>query len=101
MGEAAGARNAAVRGVGWVEPTARARHSPRKRPACVCAPIGLGTQAPSLSNASPHTLTPPQMGYGDAPWVFTGRALYQLHLVPVTEARRHVPPEFQLVSLFG
>ena len=41
------------------------------------------------------------MGYGDAPWVFTGRALYQLHLVPVTEARRHVPPEFQLVSLFG
>lgn len=41
------------------------------------------------------------MGYGDAPWVFTGRALYQLHLVPVAEARKHVPPEFKLVSLFG
>jgi hypothetical protein len=41
------------------------------------------------------------MGYGDAPWIFTGRALYQLHLVRVEEARKYVPPEFRLVSLFG
>lgn len=41
------------------------------------------------------------MGYGEAPWVFSGRALYQLHAVRVEEARKYVPPEFRLVSLFG
>lgn len=39
--------------------------------------------------------------YGDAPWVFKGRALYQLQLVPVEEAKKYVPPELNLVSLFG
>ncbi|PRW61256.1 NEOXANTHIN-DEFICIENT 1-like isoform X1 [Chlorella sorokiniana] len=41
------------------------------------------------------------MGYGEAPWEFRGRALYQLSLVRVEEARKYVPPELPLVSFFG
>ncbi|EFN51039.1 hypothetical protein CHLNCDRAFT_141535 [Chlorella variabilis] len=41
------------------------------------------------------------MGYGEAPWEFKGRALYQLSLVRVEEARKYVPAELPLVSLFG
>ncbi|KAI3424439.1 hypothetical protein D9Q98_009991 [Chlorella vulgaris] len=41
------------------------------------------------------------MGYGEAPWEFRGRALYQLSLVKVEEARKYVPPELPLVNLFG
>lgn len=41
------------------------------------------------------------MGYGEAPWEFKGRALYQLSLVRVEEARKYVPPELPLVNLFG
>jgi hypothetical protein len=29
------------------------------------------------------------------------RALYQLQLVPLAEAKKHIPPEFHIVSLFG
>lgn len=29
------------------------------------------------------------------------RALYQLQLVPLSEAKKHIPPEFRIVSLFG
>ncbi|KAK9909374.1 hypothetical protein WJX75_001229 [Coccomyxa subellipsoidea] len=41
------------------------------------------------------------MGYDEAPWVFKGRALYQLHLVEVEEAKKYIPSNFNLVSLFG
>ncbi|MEW5303150.1 MAG: hypothetical protein WDW36_005870 [Sanguina aurantia] len=41
------------------------------------------------------------MGYDSPPWTFKGRALYQLQLVPVSEARKHVPEQFKLVELFG
>ncbi|KAI7836283.1 hypothetical protein COHA_009832 [Chlorella ohadii] len=41
------------------------------------------------------------MGYGEAPWEFRGRALYQLSLVRVEEARKYVPAELPLVSFFG
>ncbi|KAL6776373.1 CGL24 [Auxenochlorella protothecoides x Auxenochlorella symbiontica] len=41
------------------------------------------------------------MGYGSGPWEFEGRALYQLSLVRVDEARRHIPADLPLVSLFG
>jgi|APGre2960657404_1045060.scaffolds.fasta_scaffold48048_1 hypothetical protein len=40
-------------------------------------------------------------GYAEAPWTFTGRALYQLQLVRSEEARKFVPPGFSLVELFG
>jgi len=29
------------------------------------------------------------------------RALYQLQLVPLSEAKKHIPPDFHIVSLFG
>ena len=38
---------------------------------------------------------------GDAPWRFSGRALYQLNLVKSSEARKHVPADLKLVELFG
>ncbi|GAX75439.1 hypothetical protein CEUSTIGMA_g2883.t1 [Chlamydomonas eustigma] len=41
------------------------------------------------------------MGYGEAPWVFKGRALYQLQLVKVDEAKKYMPKELKLVELFG
>ncbi|KAA8529996.1 hypothetical protein F0562_034400 [Nyssa sinensis] len=40
-------------------------------------------------------------GYGKAPWVFKGSALYQLHLVKAETARAFVPKEFRLVEAFG
>lgn len=40
-------------------------------------------------------------GYGIPPWVFKGRALYQLHLVKAETARAFVPKEFRLVEAFG
>ncbi|CAK9857126.1 unnamed protein product [Sphagnum jensenii] len=40
--------------------------------------------------------------YGDGPpWIFTGRALYQLHLVKAEVAHRFIPPELKLVQAFG
>jgi hypothetical protein len=40
--------------------------------------------------------------YGDGPpWIFTGRALYQLHLVKAEVARHFIPPELKLVQAFG
>ncbi|BDA42510.1 Protein NEOXANTHIN-DEFICIENT 1 [Coccomyxa sp. Obi] len=41
------------------------------------------------------------MGYEDAPWIFKGRALYQLHLVKVADAKKYIPENFHIVSLFG
>ncbi|PSC74653.1 hypothetical protein C2E20_2385 [Micractinium conductrix] len=41
------------------------------------------------------------MGYGQAPWEFSGRALYQLSLVRVEEARKYVPAELPLVNFLG
>ncbi|KAF2914248.1 hypothetical protein DAI22_10g147900 [Oryza sativa Japonica Group] len=41
-------------------------------------------------------------GYGRGPpWVFRGRALYQLHLVKAATARAFVPRELRLVEAFG
>lgn len=39
--------------------------------------------------------------YGEAPWTFGGRAIYQLQLVPSEEARKHIPHQFKLVEAFG
>lgn len=40
--------------------------------------------------------------YSDGPpWTFRGRALYQLHAVKTSVARRFVPPELKLVEAFG
>mmetsp|Transcript_4803 Transcript_4803/g.13119 ORF Transcript_4803/g.13119 Transcript_4803/m.13119 type:complete len:360 (-) Transcript_4803:55-1134(-) len=39
--------------------------------------------------------------YNDPPWIFTGRALYQLQLVKADEARKHVPEGLKLVEAFG
>lgn len=40
-------------------------------------------------------------GYGEAPWIFKGSALYQLHLVKAETARACIPKEFKLVEAFG
>ncbi|CAK9144397.1 unnamed protein product [Ilex paraguariensis] len=40
-------------------------------------------------------------GYGKPPWIFKGRALYQLHLVKAKTARAFIPKEFRLVEAFG
>ncbi|PKI57860.1 protein NEOXANTHIN-DEFICIENT 1 isoform X1 [Punica granatum] len=40
-------------------------------------------------------------GYGKPPWIFRGRALYQLHLVKAETARALIPKEFRLVEAFG
>ncbi|XP_021745926.1 protein NEOXANTHIN-DEFICIENT 1-like [Chenopodium quinoa] len=39
--------------------------------------------------------------YGKPPWRFTGRALYQFHLVKADVARALIPKEFRLVEAFG
>jgi hypothetical protein len=39
-------------------------------------------------------------GYGSPPWEFAGRALYQLSLMKMEDARRYVPPEIPLVNFF-
>lgn len=42
------------------------------------------------------------MGYDDPPpWVFRGKALYQLALVRVDDAKAHVPNDLPLVNFFG
>lgn len=41
------------------------------------------------------------MGYSDPPWEFKGKALYQLSLVKVEDARKYVPAHIPLVQLFG
>jgi len=41
------------------------------------------------------------MGYDDIPWIFKGRALYQLQFVKSEVARQYVPPDLKLVELFG
>ncbi|XP_024448875.1 protein NEOXANTHIN-DEFICIENT 1 isoform X7 [Populus trichocarpa] len=41
------------------------------------------------------------LGYGKPPWIFKGRALYQLHLVKSKIARASIPKEFRLVEAFG
>ncbi|KAL3511497.1 hypothetical protein ACH5RR_030898 [Cinchona calisaya] len=40
-------------------------------------------------------------GYGKPPWVFKGRALYQLHLVKAETARAFIPKDLRLVEAFG
>ncbi|XP_042513535.1 protein NEOXANTHIN-DEFICIENT 1 isoform X3 [Macadamia integrifolia] len=40
-------------------------------------------------------------GYAKPPWMFTGSALYQLHLVKAETARALIPKEFRLVEAFG
>lgn len=39
--------------------------------------------------------------YGKPPWIFKGRALYQLHLVKASTVRACIPKEFRLVQAFG
>ncbi|KAK9934279.1 hypothetical protein M0R45_021429 [Rubus argutus] len=39
--------------------------------------------------------------YGKPPWIFKGRALYQLHLVKAATVRSCIPKEFRLVQAFG
>mmetsp|Transcript_7417 Transcript_7417/g.21914 ORF Transcript_7417/g.21914 Transcript_7417/m.21914 type:complete len:289 (+) Transcript_7417:202-1068(+) len=41
------------------------------------------------------------MGYEESPWIFKGRALFQLQLVKVSEARKYVPEGLKLVNFFG
>lgn len=41
------------------------------------------------------------MGYGEPPWCFKGRALYQLQLMKSEDARKYVPAHLKLVELFG
>ena len=41
------------------------------------------------------------MPYGEAPWRFSGRAVYQLHLVRAEDARAAVPERLRLVEAFG
>jgi len=41
------------------------------------------------------------MGYSDPPWEFKGKALYQLSLVKVEDARKYVPAHIPLVQIFG
>ncbi|GFR40693.1 hypothetical protein Agub_g1284, partial [Astrephomene gubernaculifera] len=41
------------------------------------------------------------MVYGNPPWVFKGKALYQLQLVKSEEARKYIPEDFKLVELGG
>eukprot|EP01025_Chloroclados_australasicus_P006603 TRINITY_DN12116_c1_g1_i1.p1 TRINITY_DN12116_c1_g1~~TRINITY_DN12116_c1_g1_i1.p1 ORF type:complete len:272 (+),score=30.22 TRINITY_DN12116_c1_g1_i1:103-918(+) len=41
------------------------------------------------------------MVYGDAPWQFKGRAIYQLQLVKSDEAKKYIPDRFKLVEFFG
>ncbi|XP_048225954.1 protein NEOXANTHIN-DEFICIENT 1 isoform X2 [Ricinus communis] len=45
--------------------------------------------------------TKSSQGYGKAPWIFKGSALYQLHLVKAETARAFIPKEFRLVEAFG
>jgi len=42
-----------------------------------------------------------QQGYHNPPWTFTGKALYQLSLVRVRDARKYVPDSIPLVNIFG
>lgn len=42
-----------------------------------------------------------EMGYADPPWEFQGKALYQLSLVRVEDARKYVPAHIPLVQIFG
>jgi len=39
--------------------------------------------------------------YASPPWTFTGKALYQLSLVRVSDARKYVPESIPLVNIFG
>lgn len=41
------------------------------------------------------------MVYEEAPWIFKGKALYQLQLVKSEEARKYIPEQFRLVEAFG
>lgn len=41
------------------------------------------------------------MPYAEAPWIFRGKALYQLQLVKESEARKHTPAELPLVTFLG
>eukprot|EP01023_Acetabularia_acetabulum_P019151 TRINITY_DN19708_c2_g1_i1.p1 TRINITY_DN19708_c2_g1~~TRINITY_DN19708_c2_g1_i1.p1 ORF type:complete len:271 (+),score=44.66 TRINITY_DN19708_c2_g1_i1:83-895(+) len=41
------------------------------------------------------------MVYGNAPWQFKGRAIYQLQLVKSEEAKKYIPDKFKIVELFG
>ncbi|CAI0463710.1 unnamed protein product [Linum tenue] len=45
--------------------------------------------------------SPSYGGYGKPPWIFKGRALYQLHLVKAETARAFIPKESKLVEAFG
>lgn len=45
--------------------------------------------------------TKPSSRYGKPPWIFKGRAFYQLNLVKAELARAFIPEEFRLVEAFG
>lgn len=45
--------------------------------------------------------TKPSSRYGKPPWIFKGRAFYQLNLVKAELARAFIPKEFRLVEAFG
>ncbi|CAI7804786.1 unnamed protein product [Closterium sp. NIES-54] len=54
------------------------------------------------NGSSPINHSRPKDGYAAGPpWIFKGRALYQLNLVKADVARRVVPPELKLVEVFG
>ncbi|CAI5473485.1 unnamed protein product [Closterium sp. Yama58-4] len=54
------------------------------------------------NGSSPINPSRPKDGYAAGPpWIFKGRALYQLNLVKADVARQVVPPELKLVEAFG
>ncbi|XP_024395211.1 protein NEOXANTHIN-DEFICIENT 1 isoform X2 [Physcomitrium patens] len=53
-----------------------------------------------MSSSSSAELQPRKYADGP-PWIFTGRALYQLHLVKAEVARRIIPSELKVVQAFG
>ncbi|KAJ7010155.1 protein NEOXANTHIN-DEFICIENT 1-like isoform X1 [Populus alba x Populus x berolinensis] len=55
----------------------------------------------SVSEVMADEKTKCSLGYGKPPWIFKGRALYQLHLVKSKIARASIPKEFRLVEAFG
>ena len=60
------------------------------------------TTTTTRSNTTTTTTTTRDKKYdATGPWEFRGKALYQLHLVKASDARRAVPSELELVTAFG
>ncbi|GJP44536.1 hypothetical protein CLOM_g3924 [Closterium sp. NIES-68] len=63
---------------------------------------GGGSDGNASNSCNQVNQSRPKEGYAAGPpWIFKGRALYQLNLVKADVARRVVPPELKLVEAFG